>query len=119
LCGISFNRGCFQGIVRPMSDRVAVMAWVLLGLLYLAFYLLVKHKEVRAAWARRAEGGEWSWKLLIPRPEQTWLAWACFGLYGLLAVLWFAEGVPWLAAPSVALSLISLAQGIWAQPPNA
>jgi hypothetical protein len=101
-----------------MSGVVAVAAWISLGLLYLAFYLLVRHKEVRAAWARRAEGDEWSWKLLIPRPERPWLAWAGFVVFGLLAVLWFSQGAPWLAAPSTALSLISLAQGIWAQPPQ-
>jgi hypothetical protein len=100
-----------------MSGGVAVMAWVLLGLLYLAFYLLVRHKEVRTAWGRRAEGDGWSWKLLIPRPEKPWLAWASFGVFGLLAVLWFSEGAPWLAAPATALCLISLAQGIWARPP--
>jgi hypothetical protein len=99
-----------------MSGGVAVMAWVFLGLLYLAFYLLVRRKEVRAAWARRAEGDEWSWKLLIPRPEQPWMAWASFAVFGLLAVLWFSQGAPWAAAPSAALSSISLAQGIWAQP---
>jgi hypothetical protein len=33
-------------------------------------------------------------------------------------VLWFSQGAPWLAAPSTALSLISLAQGLWAQPPD-
>jgi hypothetical protein len=32
-----------------MSGAVAVIAWTLLGLLYVAFYLLVRHKEVRAA----------------------------------------------------------------------
>jgi hypothetical protein len=101
-----------------MSGGVAVMAWVLLGLLYLAFYLVVRQKEVRAAWARRAEGDGWNWKLLVPRPEKPWMAWATFGLYGLLAVLWLFQGVPWLAAPSAALCLISLAQGIWAQPPK-
>jgi len=93
------------------------MAWVLLGLLYLAFYLAVKQKEVRAAWARRAEGNGWSWKLLIPRPDKPWMAWATFGVFGLLAVLSFYRGAPWLAAPSTALCLIGLAQGIWAQPP--
>jgi hypothetical protein len=101
-----------------MSGSVAVMAWVSLGLLYLAFYLLVRRKEVRAAWARRAEGDGWSWKLLIPRPDQPWMAWATFGVFGLLAVLWFYRGAPWLAAPSTALCLIGLAQGIWAQPPK-
>ena len=93
------------------------MAWVLLGLLYLAFYLAVRWKEVRAAWARRAEGDGWSWKLLIPRPDKPWMAWATFGVFGLLAVLSFHRGAPWLASPSTALSLIGLAQGIWAQPP--
>jgi|tagenome__1003787_1003787.scaffolds.fasta_scaffold19960578_1 hypothetical protein len=101
-----------------MSGGVAVMAWVLLGLLYLAFYLLVRQKEVRAAWARRADEDEWSWKLLIPRPEKPWLAWASFVVFGLLAALSLSEGAPWLAAPSTALALISLAQGIWAQPPT-
>lgn len=107
-----------EGILRQMSGGVAVMAWVLLGLLYLAFYLLVRQKEVRAAWKRRADGDEWSWKLLIPRPEQPWMAWAVFVVYGLLAVLWFFQGAPWLAAPSTVLSLIGLAQGIWAQAPS-
>jgi hypothetical protein len=101
-----------------MSGVAAVMAWVLLGLLYLAFYLGVRHKEVRAAWARRIEGDEWSWKLLIPRPERPWVAWATFGLYGLLAVMWFFKGTLWLAAPSTALCLIGLVQGIWAQSPK-
>jgi hypothetical protein len=101
-----------------MSSGVAVMAWILLGLLYLAFYLLIRHKEVQAAWARRAAGDQWSWKLLIPRPEHRWLAWASFGLYGFLAALWFFQGASWLAAPATSLSLISLAQGIWAQPPG-
>ncbi len=101
-----------------MSGGVAVIGWVLLGLAYLSFYLLVRQKEVRAAWARRAEGDEWSWKLLIPRPEQPWLAWATFGLYGLLAVMGFYEGALWLAAPSTALCLISLMQGIWGQSPE-
>lgn len=101
-----------------MNDSVAVIAWVSLGLLYLAFYLLVRRKEVRAAWARRGDGDEWSWKLLIPRPEKLWMAWASIGVFGLLAVLWFSQGVPWLAAPSTALALISLAQAIWAQPPT-
>lgn len=100
-----------------MSVGLAAMAWVLLGLLYLAFYLGIRHKEVRAAWARRAEEG-WSWKLLIPRPEQPWMAWAIFGLYGLLAVMWFLKGTLWLAVPSTALCLISLAQGIWGQSPE-
>jgi|GEM_PF-6096983 len=97
---------------------MAVMAWVLLGPLYLAFYLGVRHKEVRAAWARRTEGSGWSWKLLIPRPERPWLAWATFVTFGLLAVMWFSEGVLWLAVPSTTLSLIGLVQGIWAQPPE-
>src|SRR3954463_13079350 len=99
-----------------MDDGLAVTAWVFLGLLYLAFYLAVRQREVRAAWARRAKGDGWSWKLLIPRPERPWMAWASFGVFGLLAVLWFCQGMPWLAAPSTALCLISLAQGIWAQP---
>jgi hypothetical protein len=93
------------------------MAWVLLGLLYLAFYLGIRHKEVRAAWARRAEDG-WSWKLLIPRPDRPSLAWAVFVVYGLLAVMSFLNGTLWLAVPSTALCLISLAQGIWAQSPE-
>jgi hypothetical protein len=101
-----------------MSGGVTVIAWVLLGLLYLAFYLVVRQKEVRAAWGRRAEGDEWSWKLLIPRPDRPWMAWATFGLYGLLAVFWFSQGALWIAVPSAALSLISLAQGIWAQSPK-
>jgi len=101
-----------------MSGGVALIAWVSLGLLYLAFYFLVRQKEVRAAWARRAAVDGWSWKLLIPRPDRPWMAWATFGVYGLLAVLGFSRGAPWLAAPSTALSLISLAQGIWAQPPD-
>lgn len=100
-----------------MSDDLAVMVWVLLGLLCLAFYLGIRHKEVRAAWARRAGDG-WSWKLLVPRPERPWMAWASFGIYGLLAVMWFFQGAFWIAAPSAALSLIGLAQGIWAQPPQ-
>ena len=101
-----------------MSGGVAVMAWVLLGLLYLAFYLVVRRKEVRAAWARRAEGNGWSWKLLIPRPERPWMAWATFGVYGRLAVMGFYNGTLWLAAPSTALCLIGLVQGIWGQPPQ-
>lgn len=101
-----------------MSGGMAVMAWVSLGLLYLAFYLLVRQKEVRAAWARRAEEEEWSWKLLIPRLERPWLAWASFGVYGLLALLWYYQGTLWLAVPSTALCLISLAQGIWGQSPE-
>jgi hypothetical protein len=101
-----------------MSGGVAVMAWVLLGLLYLAFYLVVRRKEVRAAWARRTEGDGWSWKLLIPRPERPWMAWATFGIYGLLAALWFSQGALWVAVPSTTLSLIGLVQGIWGQPPQ-
>lgn len=89
---ISSNRLRFEDILRQMSGGVTVMAWVLLGLLYVAFYLLVRRKEVRAAWARRAEEDEWSWKLLIPRPERPWLAWASFGTFGLLAVLSFSQG---------------------------
>jgi hypothetical protein len=100
-----------------MSDGLAGMAWALLGLLYLAFYLGIRHKEVRAAWARRAEDG-WSWKLLIPRPERPWMAWAIFGIYGLLAVMWFSQGALWIAVPSAALCLISLVQGIWGQSPE-
>jgi hypothetical protein len=95
-----------------MSDGLVVMAWVLAGLLYVAFYLGIRQKEVRAAWARRAEDG-WRWKLLIPRPERPWLAWATFAIYGLLAVMWLSEGILWIAVPSAALCLISLAQGIW------
>jgi hypothetical protein len=57
-----------------MSGGVTFMAWVLFGLLYLAFYLVFRQKEVRAAWARRAEEDGWSWKLLIPRPERPWMA---------------------------------------------
>lgn len=82
-------------------------------MLYLAFYLLVRQKEIRAAWARRAEGDRWSWKLLIPHPEQLWLAWATFAVYGLLAILWFSQGSLWIAVPSAALCLISLVQGVW------
>jgi len=100
-----------------MSGGLAVMAWVLLGLFYLAFYLLFRQKEIRAAWARRTED-EWSWKLLIPRPDRPAMAWAIFALYGLLAVMWFSKGVLWLAVPSVTLSLIGLVQGIWGQPPE-
>jgi hypothetical protein len=105
-----------EGIILDMSGGVDVIAGVLLGLLYLAFYLGIRHREVRAAWARRAEEDEWSWKLLIPRPERPWTAWAIFGLYGLLAVMWFFQGAFWIAVPSTALCLISLVQGIWAQP---
>ena len=94
------------------------MAWVLLGLLCLAFYLALRQKEVRAAWARRAEGDGWSWKLLIPRPDRPSMAWAIFVVYGLLAVMWFFRGTLWLAVPSTALCLISLVQGIWAQSPE-
>jgi hypothetical protein len=101
-----------------MSSTVAVIGWALVGLLYLAFYFAVRRKEVRAAWARRAEGDGWSWKLLVPRAEQPWMAWATFGLYGLLAAMWFDRGTFWLAAPSTALCLIGLAQGIWGQPPE-
>jgi hypothetical protein len=98
-----------------MSDAWAVTAGVLLGLLYLAFYFGIRHKEVRAGWARRAEAG-WSWKLLIPRPDRPWMAWAIFGIYGLLAVMWFSQGAFWIAVPSAALSLISFVQGLWSQP---
>lgn len=94
---------------------MAVIAWVLLGLLYLAVYLAFRHKEVRAAWARRTEGDEWSWTLLIPRPDRPSLAWAIFVVYGLLAVMWFFRGALWLAVPSATLCLIGLAQGIWGQ----
>jgi hypothetical protein len=100
-----------------MGVVVAVFAWVLLGLLYLAFYLGVRHKEVRAAWRCRGDHG-WSWKRLIPRPEQPALAWATFVLYGLLAGLWFYSGTLWLAVPCTALCLISLVQGIWARLPK-
>jgi hypothetical protein len=100
-----------------MSDGVTVMASVLLGLLYVAFYLGVRHEEVRAAWDRRGEG-EWSWKLLIPRAERPWMAWGTFVVFGLLAVEQFFQGVLWLAAPSAALCLIGLAQGIWAGSPR-
>jgi hypothetical protein len=100
-----------------MSGGVAVIAWALLGLLYLAVYLAFRQKEVRAAWARRVED-EWSWKLLIPRSERPWMAWTIFGIYGLLAVMWFLSGTLWLAVPSTALCLISLAQGIWGQSPE-
>ncbi|MGN6814677.1 MAG: hypothetical protein ACTHK3_01150 [Solirubrobacterales bacterium] len=101
-----------------MSGGVAVMAWVLLGLLYLAFYLGVRHKEIRVAWARRAEGDGWSWKLLIPRPERPWMASASFGVFGLLAVNWFFQGALWIAVPSTSLCLISLVQGIWSRSPE-
>jgi hypothetical protein len=102
-----------------MGGGVAVMAWVLLGLLYVAFYLVVRQKEVRAAWARRTEGDGWSWRLLVPRPERPWIAWATFAVFGLSAVVWFLQGAVWLAVPSTSLCLIGLAQGIWAQPPEA
>lgn len=101
-----------------MSSVVAVIAWVLLGLLYLAFFLAVRQKEVRAAWARRTEGDEWSWNLLVPRPERPWLAWATVAVFGLQAVLWFSQGILWIAVPSTTLCLIGLAQGIWGQPPR-
>jgi hypothetical protein len=101
-----------------MSGGVVVMAWVLFGLLYLAFHLAVRQKEVRAAWARRNEEDGWSWKLLVPRPERPWMAWATFGVYGLVAVYWFFRGTLWIAVPSAALCLIGLAQGIWGQPPR-
>jgi len=101
-----------------MSDGVGVIAGVLLGLLYLAAYLGVRHRAVRAAWGRRTEGNEWSWKLLIPRPERLWMAWAIFGIYGLLAVMWFSEGAFWIAVPTTVLCLISLVQGIWGQSPE-
>ena len=101
-----------------MSDGVAVMVGVLSGLLYLAFYLAVRHEEVRAAWARRTDEVGWSWKLLIPRPERRGSAWAAFVVNGLLAGLWFHNGLFWLAAPCTALCLISLAQGIWGQSPR-
>lgn len=80
--------------------------------------LVFRQKEVRAAWARRTEGDEWSWKLLIPRPDRPSIAWAIFVLYGLLAVMWFFKGTLWLAVPSTVLCLISLMQGIWGQPPE-
>jgi multisubunit Na+/H+ antiporter MnhB subunit len=100
-----------------MNGGLAVIAGVLLGLLYIAFFLGFRHKEVRAAWARRGEDG-WSWKLLIPRPQQRSWAWGIFVLYGLLSALWFASGAFWIAAPSAALSLISLVQGIWGHSPE-
>jgi hypothetical protein len=99
-----------------MSGGVVVIAWVLFGLLFLAIYLAPRQKELRAAWLRRTEGDGWSWKLLIPRPERPSMAWAIFVVYGLLAVIWFSKGTLWLAVPSTVLCLISLAQGIWAQP---
>jgi multisubunit Na+/H+ antiporter MnhB subunit len=98
-----------------VSDGLAVTAGVLLGLLYLAFYLGIRHKEVREGWSRRAEEG-WSWKLLIPPPERPWMAWAIFGIYGLLAVMWFLQGAFWIAIPTAVLCLISFAQGLWGQP---
>lgn len=101
-----------------MSGVAAVVGWVLFGLLYLGFYLAVRQKEVRAAWARRAEGDEWRWKLLIPRAEKPWIAWATFGVFGLSAALWFFQGTLWFAVPSTALCLIGLAQGTWGQPPT-
>jgi uncharacterized membrane protein len=101
-----------------MSGGVAVMAWVLVGLLYIALYLVLRQKEVRAAWARRTEGDGWSWKLLIPRPERPWMAWVTFGVYGLLAGMWFSQGMLWIAVPSTALCVISLVQGVWGQSPN-
>jgi hypothetical protein len=101
-----------------MSGGVAVMAWALLGLLCLALYLAFRHKEVRVAWARRAEGDGWSWKLLITRPDRPSMAWAIFVIYGLLAVMWFFKGTLWLAVPSTVLCLISLVQGIWGQSPE-
>lgn len=100
-----------------MSGGVAVIAWVLVGLLCLVIFFGLRQKEVRAAWARRTEDG-WSWKLLIPRPERPWMAWAIFGACGLLAVSSFVRGTMWLAVPSTALCLISLAQGIWGQSPE-
>ncbi len=101
-----------------MSGGVAVIAWVLLGLLYLAIYLAFRHREVRAAWARRTEGNEWSWKLLIPRPDRPSVAWAVFVVFGLQAVMCFFRGTLWLAVPSTTLCLIGLAQGIWGQSPE-
>jgi hypothetical protein len=101
-----------------VSGGATVVAWVMLGLLYLAFYLVVRHKEVRAAWSRRGEGDGWSWKLLIPRPDRPWMAWATFGVYGLLALFWYSHGTLWLAVPSTALCLISIAQGIWGESPK-
>jgi hypothetical protein len=98
-----------------MSGGVVVVAWVLLGMLCLGVYLGIRHKEVRAAWARRTED-EWSWKLLIPRPEKPWIPWAIFGVYGLLAAMWFSQGTLWLAVPGTVLCLIGLVQGIWGQP---
>jgi hypothetical protein len=93
-----------------MSAIVAAIAWALLGLLYLAFYLGFRRKEVRAGWARRTEDG-WTWKQLIPRPEKPAMAWAIFALYGLLAGMWFYKGMLWLAVPCTVLCLISFVQG--------
>jgi len=101
-----------------MSGGLAVMAWVLVGLLYLVFYLAVRREEVRAAWGRRAKGDGWSWKLLIPRAERPWVAWATFVVFGSSAVMWFFQGKLWIAVPSTSLCLIGLAQGIWGQPPE-
>jgi hypothetical protein len=116
--GASAVAAFVEGILRKMSGGVAVMAWVLLGLLYLAVYLLIRQKEVRAAWARRGEGDGWSWKLLIPRPDRPSMAWAIFVVYGPLAVMWFFKGMLWLAVPSAVMCLISLVQGIWGQSPE-
>ena len=41
-----------------------------------------------------------------------------FVLYGLSPAMWFYKGTLWLAVPSIALCLISLVQGIWAQLPE-
>ena len=100
-----------------MTSGVAVVLWVLLGVLCLALYLGLRQKEVRAAWARRAEGA-WSWKLLIPRSENPSAAWIIFGTQGVLAALWFLNGTLWLAVPSAALCLICLMQALWGQPPE-
>ena len=96
---------------------MAVIAWTLLGLLCFMPYLGLRQKDVRAAWARRAEDG-WSWKLLIPRPDRPSTAWAIFVGQGVLAVIWFFNGTLWLAVPRTALCLIGLGQWIWAQSPE-
>lgn len=101
---------------RPMSGAVAVGLWVLLGLGYLAFYLSFRRKEIRAAWAQRAEGEGAHWKVLIPRPERPWMPWATIGVFGPLAAINYAEGILWLAVPATVLCLIALAQ--LATPPS-
>jgi hypothetical protein len=98
-----------------MSGPLTVMAWASLGLLYVVFYFGVRHKEVRAAWISRGEGNGWNGRLLIPRSERPWMAWATFVVYGLSALIWFSQGTLWLAIPSTALCLIGLVQGIWGQ----